>query len=108
MDVFVSYTRTDNSVDRLRVLEEKLKSLGKVYIDDLHFDPGIDRNVSVETALKAASMLVVIVTSNYLKTEWTNKELRVAEERGIPVKALMPDGVLLDIEPSDLRNLNSL
>jgi hypothetical protein len=98
--VFVSYSRLDNDEQRLRELEFQLGDLGELYIDDLHHSPNGDRVSEVHRALDAAGAFVSILSENYLKTEWTSKELAVAKRRGIPIYSLLPDGDLRAI-PAD-------
>jgi len=88
MNVFVSYSRADNSPERLLEIELILAPLGTVYIDDLHYPPNADRYTAVHAALAAADLFLAVISNNYLHTPWTRYEFIRALRRGIPLLAL--------------------
>jgi hypothetical protein len=85
MNVFVSYSRRDNPVNRLIEIESHLRHIGNVYIDDLHHPPNVDRHVAVKAALMAADAFVAVISPNYLHTPWTRYELSEATNRSVPL-----------------------
>ncbi|MFI9451028.1 TIR domain-containing protein [Amycolatopsis sp. NPDC052450] len=101
MNVFVSYSRADNSLEQLEALRARLAGDADVYVDDLDWAAsGGDRADAVQRELARASVFVAVVSVTYGKTPWTAWEFDVALMRGIPKLAYLPDGRLVD-ERSD-------
>ncbi|MFK0243534.1 toll/interleukin-1 receptor domain-containing protein [Amycolatopsis azurea] len=101
MSMFVSYSRADNSLEKLASLRARLAGNAEVYVDDLDWAAaGPDRTETVYHALARASVFVAVVSATYRKTAWTAWEFDVATSRGIPKLAYLPDGRLVD-ERSD-------
>ncbi|QXV60097.1 toll/interleukin-1 receptor domain-containing protein [Amycolatopsis sp. TNS106] len=101
MRMFVSYSRADNSLERLVALRARLAGSADVYVDDLDWAAsGFDREDAVHRELVRASIFVAVVSITYRKTPWTAWEFDVALKRGIPKLAYLSDGRLVD-EHSD-------
>ncbi|NUP49889.1 MAG: toll/interleukin-1 receptor domain-containing protein [Catenulispora sp.] len=96
MKIFVSYSRRDNSPEKLLEIKRLTSKLGEPYIDDLHDHLDGHRGETVEKALHEADSFVVVVTSNYLRTAWTRKEFELALKRGVPMLALKEDGTFIE------------
>lgn len=78
--VFVSYTTRDNKVDiySLRFIEGKLKQLGYYcYIDLLHNDSK-NKQQRVFNELISSDYFMAIISDNYQKSPWTQKEITLA------------------------------
>ncbi|WBB79571.1 hypothetical protein O7606_26050 [Micromonospora sp. WMMD882] len=84
----MSYSRRDNSLERLVQIEALLGHLKSVYIDDLHHPHDIDRHFAVTCALEAAGTFIAVVSPNYLHTLWTRFEASEAARRGVPLLLL--------------------
>jgi hypothetical protein len=93
--VFVSYARKDTNLQALRQIANQITVLGRPYIDDLHNQANADRLVTVTRALHAATSFVAILSSNYLRTEWTRKEFEIAMRRRIPMVGLTQEDMLM-------------
>jgi len=101
MSVFVSYSRADNTLQRLTALRDQLAESSDVYVDDLDWETsGADRGDAVRHELARASVFVAVVSASYRKTAWTAWEFDVATARGIRRLAYLPDGRFVD-ERSD-------
>ena len=96
MNVFVSYARIDNDLNRLAVIRGLVQKLGRAYIDDLDSSSVPDRFSAVRNALVNAAAFVGVHSPNYLTTMWTRLELSQALQRRIPVFALLQDGQIVD------------
>jgi hypothetical protein len=97
MLVFVSYANRDNDLAALRRIERLVTAeVGRPYIDDLHNHDQVDRQAAVELALSTAESFVAVASPHYLRTTWTRMEFASALRRGIPVRALMADGSLVE------------
>lgn len=83
MKIFVSYSRADNDDRQLKTIEGIASRLGVPYIDDLHFDPLRDRHDQVLRVMREADAFLMVLTSNYLQTEWTRKEFAIADARRV-------------------------
>jgi hypothetical protein len=104
MRLFVSYSRIDNPESRLREIEDIVTAIGDPYIDDLHFDPNVDRGVSVMAALELADGFVAVITANYLRSAWTNKEFDLAVDSGKPLYALIGSTLVTLVEATFIRD----
>jgi hypothetical protein len=97
MSIFVSYSRADNTLERLSQLRGRLAKYSDVYVDDLDWmESGVGRLESVCARLLGASVFVAVVSKNYGKTPWTAWELNCAKLCKIPIFAYLPDGYLID------------
>jgi hypothetical protein len=89
MKIFVSYSRSDNSHQRLVEISRQLQATGdSVYIDDIHHPAVGDRRDAVLSALDQAEVFVVVKTENYLRTKWTRFEFERAMDAGIALVVL--------------------
>ncbi|MEU1644412.1 toll/interleukin-1 receptor domain-containing protein [Micromonospora zamorensis] len=94
MNVFVSYSRRDNSLLRLAEIEVRLSHIGEVYIDDLHHPLDVDRHVAVIAALGAADVFIAVASPQYPHTPWTRHEVKEAARRGLPLLLLTETGAV--------------
>lgn len=104
MKIFISYSRSDNDDRRLIEIEKLASLLGTPYLDDLHFDPEADRHEHVMTAMNTADAFLAVITKNYLRTDWTKRELRIAENLGIAIYKIEAD-VISPSTPTEVRAL---
>ena len=87
MRIFVSYARRDHDFGSLLRIADILRTLGRVYIDDLHeHDPAVDRTETVHRALVEAEAFIAVPSEHYPRTPWTRWELQTARSRGIPIR----------------------
>lgn len=96
MTVFVSYVRKENSLDNLGRIRKRLSHLGSIYIDDIDHPTGVDRSLSVRSALKNASTFAILLTDSYLLTEWTMWEYSAALHLSLPKVAFIPTVGIVD------------
>lgn len=102
MRLFVSYSRRDNSLQRLLQVRDFLATADHAYIDDLEVhDPHEDRAQAVVNALECADAFVAVQSSNYLRTPWTRWEFNVALGRNMGVAALLPSWQLAPLGSSE-------
>jgi TIR domain-containing protein len=108
VNAFVSYSRRDNSQQRLVEIESLLRRVGDIYIDDLHHPLDVDRHIAAKDALSAADVFVAVLSATYAQTAWTRYELCVAANRGIPLLVLTRTGVLRTAQYEELLSRQML
>ncbi len=82
-DLFISYARKDNTTGKITELKEKIESLYnktterklKVFFDTSEIKGMDDFNNRILSALNESSMLLVILTSNHLESDYCNSEV---------------------------------
>jgi hypothetical protein len=105
MRIFVSYSRRDNPLSRLSEIESHLRHVGNIYIDDLHYPPGVDRQVAVEATLAAADIFIAVLSVSYTRTPWTRYELSEAADRDIPLLVFTETGAVRTTQYDELAPL---
>lgn len=92
--IFISYSHADK--DKLTLLVEKLKSSGfsdeEIWFDK-HIKPGGDWRDEIEEKLKEAYVVVVIVTSESMRSTYVTYEWSWALGYGIPVIPLLFENI---------------
>jgi hypothetical protein len=84
--VFLSYAhhnqRLANAVDK-----QLVKALGtdRVFIDRRSIPPGVDWDHYLQVAFRSGDVVVALVTSEYLSSEWCKREFRLATNNGASV-----------------------
>lgn len=94
MKIFVSYSRADNSIERLVHISRSLSWMGHVYVDDLHYDASVDRSALVLDRLNEADTFVAVLTQRYLRTAWTIREVECAQRMDLKLFTLEMTGEL--------------
>lgn len=85
--VFISYCHED--ADFAHVLEDQLKQSGFVVWKDLELRAGDDWHVEIESAIRLASAVVLILSEKALTSEYVNFEWAFAVGGGVPVLPLL-------------------
>lgn len=83
---FVSYTTIDSQINRvfLTQLSCVLSNYGKTFIDLIDND-STNKQSRVEYELCNSNAMILILTENVFKSQWVNKEIRIAKENSIPI-----------------------
>lgn len=108
MKLFVSYTLRDKEItkEKLVILAQRLKFVGKVFVDIIDND-SIDKQLRVVSELNESDVLIVIKSSNILKSKWVEFEIEKAKERKIPILEV-PLKVLENSEEVDKHIIQNL
>lgn len=72
-DVFVSYSQADEQWVRDE-LWPKLEDAGLKISDNREFELGVPRIVNIERAIEASRKVLLILTPDWIASEWTNFE----------------------------------
>ena len=106
-DVFISHASEDKA-SFARPLAARLRNLGlKVWFDEATLKLGDSLRRSIDNGLAHARFGVVVISPNFLRKEWPQKELDGLVAREIEgVKIILP--ILHDITPSDVRKVSPL
>jgi len=100
--IFINYSRKDKIfVDKL---SKELNEYGiNTWIDTQEISPGTMWQAEIKVGLEKSSIILVVLSTNYLSSSWTSIELGLAlNKKIIPIKIddLVPDKI-----PKPLRNL---
>lgn len=100
--LFISYSRAD--ANRAERLAEDLGRAGhSVWLDREALVPGTDRwKQSVEEAIEAAEVVIVVLTPNAKASRWVSLEISYATEFGRPVLPWLVDGDVRHAVPIEL------
>ncbi|XP_053407823.1 uncharacterized protein LOC123547580 [Mercenaria mercenaria] len=94
--VLISYVRSEAADHALR-LKEQLTALGlTVYLDVHEIQTGVDWQDSLNFAVSGCEVFVPLVTQKYGETQWTNREVKLADVLG---KYILPVSFLPDWPP---------
>lgn len=94
--VLISYVRSEAANHALK-LKERLTSLGlSVYLDVHEIQTGVDWQDSLNFAVSGCEVFVPLVTLKYGETQWTNREVKLADVLG---KYILPVNFLSDWPP---------
>jgi len=109
--VFISYsTQNRDYAHKLakRLREERLD----VWIDNAEIRSGDDWSQAIFAALRAASAVIVIMTSAAHESEWVRREVLLANETGKRIFPILLEGekwdLLLHIQYADVRKTGAL
>lgn len=87
MSVFISYNHNDSEfVDKLAI--ELLRNNVKVWKDKWKIETGDSFIDKIEAAIEDASFLIIVLSSNSVKSDWVKKELNAALIREIDDKKI--------------------
>ncbi|XP_076371981.1 uncharacterized protein LOC143257345 isoform X1 [Tachypleus tridentatus] len=77
--ILISYVRAE-AAEYALVLKEELATLGfSVYLDVHEIKTGTDWQDALNHAVRNCSVFVPLITSMYGKTQWTNREIKLAD-----------------------------
>ncbi|XP_060558863.1 uncharacterized protein LOC132719139 [Ruditapes philippinarum] len=94
--VLISYVRSEAADHALR-LKQQLTTLGlSVYLDVHEIQTGVDWQDSLNFAVSGCEVFVPLVTQKYGETQWTNREVKLADVLG---KYILPVNFLPDWPP---------
>jgi hypothetical protein len=103
-DVFLSYSRRDGAI--MRRLLKDLRRAGVMVWTDEHLAPGTNSWVqAIESALRASSVLIVLLTPNSKASSFVEKEILTAQAHRIPVIPLLAVGDEKSAVPILLQNV---
>lgn len=106
-DVFISTSKSGQDLEKR--LRTELRKLGVTVFDprsELH--AGDSWRDEIVKAIKNSSNVVIIVTSDFNSSSWTNYELGVAEALNKPILVVHPESVDPRRLPDELRSLQML
>ncbi|KAK3094446.1 hypothetical protein FSP39_001842, partial [Pinctada imbricata] len=94
--ILISYVRAE-AADHALNLKQELARLGySVYLDVHEIRSGVDWQDSLNYAVSNCEIFVPLVTSRYGETQWTNREIKLADVLG---KYIIPVNFLDDWPP---------
>lgn len=123
--IFISYRRDDSRQAAGRLGDELARRFGeeRIFRDIESIDPGVDFEKSLESALKASALMLVLIGPHWLDmrnpagerrlddpTDWIRREIESALQRNIrTVPVLLDDTVLprADQLPPGMRSLTA-
>lgn len=89
--VFISYSRAD--VETMQALRDQLGNTGVAVWTDSELTPGSPIwEIEIETAIKTASVLVVILSPEAYNSKWVRRELSLADEIGLRIVPFLARG----------------
>ena len=96
LEIMVSYVHKE-SAKHAKLLSAELNRLGySVFIDVVHIKPGDDWQDALNEAVCNCNLFIPLVTSLYGLTDWTNKEVKLADTLS---KFIIPVNFLLSWPP---------
>lgn len=99
MKIFVSYTTRDDDIQNNYLLDKYslLSKYGDVYIDLLHND-SVEKQKRVFDELATSNLLVVIESESINDSKWVKREVKMAQEKQIPIIKLAPNFTINTVE----------
>lgn len=100
LNVFVSYTVRDKSIDKefLIQLEKSLKLNYNIFIDLIHNDSE-NKQARIENELADSDCIILLKTKLTFYSQWVRKEMDLAKELKIPI---------FEFEFEDIKHRNFL
>ncbi|EDV20851.1 uncharacterized protein TRIADDRAFT_60787 [Trichoplax adhaerens] len=98
-EILISYVRAEAALHALSLKEEFEKLGFSVYLDVHEIKCGVDWQDSLNDAVSSCEVFVPLVTPRYGKTQWTNREIKLADVLG---KYVVPVNFLSDWPPACL------
>ncbi|XP_052772831.1 uncharacterized protein LOC128211800 isoform X2 [Mya arenaria] len=94
--VLISYVRSEAATHALRLKEQLLGQGLTVYLDVHEIGTGVDWQDSLNNAVSSCEVFVPLVTNKYGATQWTNREVKLADVLG---KYILPVSFLPEWPP---------
>lgn len=94
--VLISYVRSEAASHALRLKEWLSKKGLSVYLDVHEIQTGVDWQDSLNFAVSGCEVFVPLVTKTYGETQWTNREIKLADVLG---KYILPVSFLKEWPP---------
>ncbi len=106
-DIFLSYAHRDGAT--MRRIASKLRSAGMRVWTDEALEPGTPSWVkAIEEAIRAATVVAVVLTPNARQSEFANKEILTAQAFSTPIVPLLCKGDERFVVPLTLRGVQWL
>lgn len=95
MNIFVSYTsiKNETSLELLFLLNEKIKTLGNIYIEKLDSDV-LKNQEKIINMLKITDVMLVINTPSIFFSSWAVLELEFAKKNNIKTIIITPQNII--------------
>ncbi|MBY0277285.1 toll/interleukin-1 receptor domain-containing protein [Candidatus Binatia bacterium] len=103
MKLFLSYGSSDRPL--ARQIMTALSTQGEVFFDEMSISASSEWAAVIDTALRSADGVVVLVTQQSAESHWVTYEYAYATGRGIPVVALTARGVTV---PAPIRRFQTI
>lgn len=81
--IFISYSRKNNFIAKTFV--ERLQPKYAVWFDTLSIPGGLDWETEIQKGLKKSYLILILVTSSSIASEWVKREIRLGKERGLDI-----------------------
>ena len=88
--VFIGFARQDAQEAALSLRDELLARKVSVGPENQPIEPGQSLRRAIEAAVKSSRMVVLLVTPNFLQSEWTRIEVAAAIKRPDSARAIFP------------------
>ncbi|KAL4232102.1 hypothetical protein ACF0H5_009678 [Mactra antiquata] len=94
--ILISYVRSEAAQHALRLKQQLISHGLSVYLDVHEIQTGVDWQDSLNFAVSGCEVFVPLVTTKYGETQWTNREVKLADVLG---KYILPISFLNDWPP---------
>ncbi|CAD5116507.1 DgyrCDS5384 [Dimorphilus gyrociliatus] len=84
-DILISYVRQEAAEFALLLKSALIRKFVTVYLDVHEIKPGIDWQDSLNNAVTHCQLFVPLITKNYGETQWTNREVKLADVLRKPI-----------------------
>jgi predicted nucleotide-binding protein len=103
-NVFISYNHSNENIDSIRAVANKLNNMGlKIWFDQNEIKPGDSITKKINDAIDNSSYVIVLVSPKDKDSNWATKELNLAVNKG---KRIIPV-MINNATPSDLPHIIS-
>ena len=100
-DIMISYVPSEADDEAIALRDELSKQGYSVFLDVDLVKPGVDWQDTLQDAIYKTSLFVPLVTPEYGRTEWTNREVKLADTC-TPKKLILPVNFLPNWPPKCL------
>lgn len=101
-NVFISYNHSNENIDSVRDIANKLNNMGlKTWFDQNEIKPGDSISQKINRAIDNSTYVIVIVSPKDKESNWATHELNLAVNKGKRIIPVMIDNAT----PSDLPTI---